>query len=67
MGLLNSSFWLGYGIGLMDMVIFIPNMCGFLLSVVQIILCVIFPKRVRGAGVDSGTNDNVDVHRVEML
>jgi solute carrier family 50 protein (sugar transporter) len=46
MGLLNSFFWLVYGISLWDMVIFIPNFCGFLLSVVQLILCFIFSNNV---------------------
>lgn len=45
MGLLNSFFWLCYGIALMDMIIFFPNACGFLLGMVQLILCALFPKK----------------------
>jgi len=43
-GFLNSFFWLAYGIALMDMVILVPNASGFLLSVIQIILCIAFPR-----------------------
>jgi len=29
----------------MDMIIFIPNACGFLFGVIQLVLCVVFSKR----------------------
>ena len=45
MGLLNSFFWLVYGLALLDMVIFIPNFCGFVLSIAQVGLCLIFSKK----------------------
>ncbi len=45
MGLLNSFFWLMYGLALMDMVIFLPNFCGFILSIVQVVLCIVFSKK----------------------
>ena len=48
MGTLNAFFWLVYGLALMDMVIFLPNFCGFLLSMFQILLCVIFPRAEYG-------------------
>lgn len=44
MGVLNSFFWLVYGLALRDMVIFLPNFSGFLLSMVQICLCLVFPR-----------------------
>ena len=51
MSMLNSFFWLAYGIALMDVIIFLPNACGFILGVVQLLLCVIFTDKV-----------DVDVH-----
>lgn len=44
MGVLNSFFWMVYGLALKDMVIFLPNFCGFLLSMFQILLCLVFPR-----------------------
>ena len=44
MGVLNSLFWLVYGFALKDLVIFLPNFCGFLLSLFQILLCLVFPR-----------------------
>mmetsp|Transcript_15953 Transcript_15953/g.19476 ORF Transcript_15953/g.19476 Transcript_15953/m.19476 type:complete len:336 (-) Transcript_15953:1188-2195(-) len=52
MGLLNSFFWLAYGLALNDMIIFTPNGCGFFLSILQLILCLIFPR--------NNTDDNSD-------
>jgi solute carrier family 50 protein (sugar transporter) len=46
MGLLNSFFWMCYGIALRDIVIFFPNFSGFVLSVVQFALCVWFKRDV---------------------
>ena len=48
MAVLNSFFWLVYGLALLDMVIFLPNFCGFLLSVVQMLLCLVFPRVKHG-------------------
>jgi len=45
MGLLNSFFWLCYGIALMDMIIFFPNATGFLLGIIQLVLCTLFPNK----------------------
>jgi len=42
MGLLNSFFWMVYGFALSNVVIFIPNFSGFMLSVIQLLLCIIF-------------------------
>lgn len=44
MSLFNSFFWLGYGVALMDAVIFIPNACGFALGIIQFLLCMIFSR-----------------------
>jgi solute carrier family 50 protein (sugar transporter) len=46
MGLLNSFFWMCYGIALKDIVIFFPNFSGFVLSIVQIALCVMYKRDV---------------------
>lgn len=46
MSLFNSFFWLAYGVALMDIVIFLPNACGFILGVVQLLLCVVFSNEV---------------------
>lgn len=44
MGLFNSFFWLCYGIALMDMIIFFPNITGFMLGIIQVALCTFFPR-----------------------
>jgi len=44
MGLLNSFFWLCYGIALMDMIIFFPNVTGFILGIIQLTLCTFLPS-----------------------
>lgn len=46
MGLLNSFFWLVYGLALSDLVIFTPNFCGFILSIIQLILCGVFSSKI---------------------
>ena len=46
LSLFNSFFWLVYGVALMDIVIFLPNACGFALGVVQLVLCVVFSSKV---------------------
>jgi len=44
MTLFNTFFWSFYGIGVMDMWILVPNVCGLLLALFQLVLCCIFPK-----------------------
>ena len=46
MGFLNAFFWMVYGLAVTDMVIFLPNGCGFLLSVIQVILCVVYKSKI---------------------
>ena len=41
MGLLNSFFWSVYGLAILDMIQFIPNFSGFVLSIIQLILCIV--------------------------
>ena len=43
-GLLNAFFWSSYGLSIMDMVIFVPNACGFLLAALQLLLCICYPR-----------------------
>jgi len=44
-GALNSIFWSLYGLAVDDLIIFIPNFCGIVLSVIQTVLCLIFPRK----------------------
>jgi len=44
MTILNTLFWLSYGFGIMDMWILVPNACGLLLALIQLLLCCIFPR-----------------------
>jgi solute carrier family 50 protein (sugar transporter) len=41
---LSASFWTAYGLAVEDPFIYVPNGLGALLGVVQIILCVLFPR-----------------------
>jgi solute carrier family 50 protein (sugar transporter) len=56
MSLFNSFFWLVYGVALMDIVIFLPNACGFAMGVVQLVLCVVFSSKVDVRAYDSNAN-----------
>lgn len=70
MGLLNSFFWLCYGIALMDMVIFVPNVCGFVLAIFQLILCICYPRdELNTSGLDNMGTQLVhsDDEQVEII
>ena len=41
----NGTFWFAYGLAVLDPFIYVPNGLGSLLGVIQIILCMIFPRR----------------------
>lgn len=43
-GLFNAFFWSSYGLAILDMVIFVPNACGFLLAAFQLLLCLCYPR-----------------------
>ena len=57
MGLLNSFFWMCYGIALTDIVIFFPNFSGFVLSLVQFVLCLLYKRDVGPIREEYETND----------
>jgi solute carrier family 50 (sugar transporter) len=57
MGLLNSFFWMCYGIALTDIVIFFPNFCGFVLSLVQFVLCLLYKRDVVTVREEHESND----------
>ncbi len=56
MSLLNSFFWLSYGIAIRDEVICIPNASGFFLGVIQFVLCVVFSKE---SEIDTSVGDQL--------
>mmetsp|Transcript_11238 Transcript_11238/g.13298 ORF Transcript_11238/g.13298 Transcript_11238/m.13298 type:complete len:290 (-) Transcript_11238:246-1115(-) len=63
MTLLNSFFWGSYGVGVMDMWILVPNLCGVILGLIQLMLCCIFSRTAdddESAGENSGG-------RIELL
>ena len=43
--LFNTTFWLVYALAIFDMVIFVPNVCGFVLNIVTLFLCIIFSDK----------------------
>ena len=47
--LLNGSLWLTYGVAVEDCFIAVPNGFGALLGVLQLLLCLVYPKRRRPA------------------
>ena len=80
MGFLNSFFWLVYGLALMDIVIFAPNFAGFILSIVQIVLCFVFSSETsedeemseqlvdsNSVTSETGSNGNEDIQGLEIL
>lgn len=50
---LNGLFWSAFGISVADYFIGVPNALGALLGLVQIVLCIIFPRR-------GGSEDHID-------
>ena len=50
MSLLNTSFWVVYALAIFDMVLFVPNVCGFALNVVTLLLCIIFSNKSKDGG-----------------
>jgi len=56
MSLINTSFWMLYGVARTNVVIVAPNAAGFLLGVAQSILCMYYPVRKGRLGaVENGT------------
>ena len=53
MTVFNTFFWLSYGAAIKDIMIFFPNASGFILALVQLLLCLIFPQT---SEIDIGTN-----------
>ncbi len=41
----NACFWTAFGIGIMDLVILIPNGLGAILGFIQVFLCLIAPRK----------------------
>jgi solute carrier family 50 protein (sugar transporter) len=54
MNIVNTSFWIAYGIAKKDLIIIIPNGLGFLLSAAQGMVCLVYPRT-------TGENDEEDV------
>ena len=61
----NGIFWSAYGIAISDLFIAVPNSLGAALGVVQILLCVLFPRKKKDADDDDNDSDEDGV-RMEM-
>lgn len=61
---LNGTFWAAYGIALYDPVIIVPNSIGAGLGVVQIILCVLFPRNKQESETGECTEVSLRTNRV---
>jgi solute carrier family 50 protein (sugar transporter) len=55
---LNGIFWTAYGLAILDPFIYVPNGLGAVLGAVQILLCVIFPRRKKPTSKEE--EDDVD-------
>ena len=55
MNTLNGTFWFVYGMAILDFFVAVPNGLGTLLGVIQIVLCVTFPRH---NGHDSSSINN---------
>lgn len=47
----NGVFWFAFGLAVIDLYIIVPNGLGAILGVIQMILCVIFPRKKKGDGI----------------
>lgn len=45
MNTVNACFWTAFGIGIMDLVVLIPNALGAILGFIQMFLCLIAPRK----------------------
>jgi solute carrier family 50 protein (sugar transporter) len=53
-------FWCAYGIAVFDMFIAVPNGLGALLGVIQMFLCLVFPRRIAATTGSARDDDNND-------
>jgi hypothetical protein len=49
--ILNAGMWSIYGFGLMDINVWAPNVIGLLLSIAQLVLIIVFPRKVASGNV----------------
>lgn len=45
MNWVNTTFWMAYGVGRMDPLIYVPNGIGLVLGIVQGVLVCVYPRR----------------------
>ena len=57
---LNGTFWFVYGMAILDFFVAVPNGLGTLLGVIQIVLCVTFPRH-SSHGSSSINNDTTNI------
>jgi len=56
--LLNGTLWVCYGIAVSDYFISVPNGFGSLLGVIQLALCVVYPRHPRNPALDELTSQS---------
>ena len=66
MSLINTSFWLLYGVARTNVVIVAPNGMGFLLGVAQSVLCLYFPAKKGSSGAENGTTTPSSIHAMTL-
>lgn len=52
MNIVNTSFWVIYGVAKMDFIIIVPNALGLLLGLAQGAVCLMYPRREENGGDD---------------
>ena len=55
---LNGTFWMSYGFAVNDYFVYVPNALGALLGGVQIILCLVIPRKVNQDETSIGEDDD---------
>lgn len=54
---LNGTFWAAYGIAVADLFIAVPNSLGAGLGLIQILLCILFPRNKQNSGKDERSTE----------
>lgn len=57
---LNGTFWMIYGIAVMDYFLILPNGLGACLGCIQIVLCFMFPRTATTTTTTTTSNNNID-------
>lgn len=60
MNIVNTFFWILYGLAINDPVIYVPNIIGFVLGLIQALLCILYPTTNERRRLEEANDDLID-------